>query len=107
MSIAASATSAHFGLSEDGAIVGFVFPTTGATRINLTLANLKRANIEGTTLFGQIQKERNAQVVTDPICFDLGGAQPAPPGSSFIELDSAAGWAGTANETCLYVLRAA
>lgn len=107
MSIAASATSAHFPLSEDGAIVGFTFPTTGATRINLTLQQIKRVNIEGVTLFAQLQKERNAQVVTDPICFHVGGGQSAPAGSSFFELDSAAGWAGTANEACLYVLRAA
>lgn len=105
MSIAASATSAHFPLSEDGAIVGFTFPTTGATRINLTLANIKRVNIEGTALFAQLAKERNSQVVTDPIAYHVGGGQNAPAGSSFFELDSAGGWAGTANECCLYVLR--
>ena len=105
MSIAASATSAHFPINEGGAIVGFTFPTTGATRINLTLAGLKRVNVEGVTLFAELMQERNAQVVTDPIAFDLGGPQSAPSGSSFVELDSAAGWAGAANETCLFILR--
>lgn len=104
MSIAASVTNGHFALAENGGVVGFTFPTTGATRINLVLNGRKRVNIEGTAMFAQLMRERNSQVVTDPIAFDLGGVESAGPGST-IELDSAAGWAGTANEICLYVLR--
>ncbi len=107
LSIGASATSAHYSISEGGAIKSVVVPTTGLTRLQLTLGGLKRVNIEGTTMFAEIQQERNAQIVTDPIAFDLGGPQDGPSGSSAFELDTAAGWAGAANEAALYILRAA
>lgn len=105
MQIGASGNSAHYPLSEGGAIKGFVMPVTGLTRVQLTLGDLKRMNIEGTTMFGELQQMRNAQVVTDPLCADIGGPQQAPAGNSFFELDTAAGWAGAANESAIYALR--
>lgn len=106
MQIAASQPSAHYNLSEPGAIKGVILPTTGLTRARLELEGRRRFNIEGTTLYAQLQRERNAQVVTDPIAFDLGGPQSGPSGSSGIEIETAVGWAGVANEIALYAHRA-
>ena len=105
MQIAASSNNAHYPLADPGVIKGVIIPTTGLTRFNLTLGGARRINIEGTTTLAQSQRERNAQVVTDPICSDLGGPQPAPSGNSYVEMDTAAGWVGAANEVCLYGLR--
>ncbi len=105
MSIGASATSAQFPLSEGGAVKAFIMPTVGLTRLQVTLGNFKRFNLEGVSLMPESQQQRNAQVVTDPICFDLGGAQSAPTGSSYLQMDTAAGWAGAANEMAIYALR--
>ena len=105
MQIAASSTNAHYPIADPGVIKGVVIPTAGLTRFNLTLGGARRINIEGTSMLAQVQKERNSQVVTDPICSDLGGVQGAPSGSSYVEIDSAAGWAGATNEVMLYGLR--
>ena len=105
MQIGASQFSAHFPLSEGGAIKGVVIPITGLTRFQVTLGNQKRKNVEGTLMFGELEQQRNAQVVTDPLAADMGGPQAAPAGSSFFELDTAAGWAGAANEGAIYALR--
>ena len=104
MQIAASQPSAKYPISEPGAIKGVILPTTGLTRARLELGTGRRFNIEGTTLYAQLQRERNAQIVTDPICFDIGGPEAAPFGSG-LELETAAGWAGVANEAAIYAHR--
>lgn len=105
LAIAASSANAHYSITEPGLIKGYTLPTTGLTRGKLTLGGIDRSNIEGVTLMAESQQQRNAQVVTDPIAVDIGGATNAPQGSSYFELETAAGWAGAANEGSIFALR--
>jgi hypothetical protein len=106
MGIAAATFSSHYPVSEGGAVKGFGINSVGATRVQFTLGGKRRVNIEGVNMLIESQdQERNTLVVADPHFVDLGGAEPAPQGSSYLELDAAAGWAGAANELSLYSLR--
>jgi len=99
------AVNQHYPLFEQGGVKGVCLNTTGLTRARLVMGGLQRMNIEGTTLFSEIQRFANTNLPADPVFVDLGGPQSAPAGNSYWELDVTGAWAGATNESTLYAIR--
>jgi hypothetical protein len=101
LNAAASLTNYTYPISTDGEVRGFSINTTGLNRAKLVLDDVVRWQYDGTFALEGNQLE-NPQTITDPLFNKLHGTQPAPPGRSYWNLDTAGGWAGVANESVLW-----
>lgn len=121
-SIAASQATGRYNISDDGIIVGMGLNTLGLLRAKLVLAkeqvfhtlgqNASSATVTADSMFNEVQQLNNAistmqaatagvpTVLTDPV-FVRAGGKSAPAGSSFVELQTGANWAGVTNEVLL------
>jgi hypothetical protein len=97
----ASLTNYTYPISTDGEVRGFSINTTGLNRAKLVLDDVVRWQADGTNILECDQME-SPQTITDPLFKKLHGTQPAPPGRSYFNLDTAGGWAGVGNEAMLW-----
>lgn len=109
LQVVASTASARYPLYEPGGVKGFSINTTGLDRVKLVLGGVQKYHSDGV-LAQAVQDDRNLATGLNPIWLDVGGRDlsglmSAPQGSSYIELATAAGWAGAANESGMYALR--
>lgn len=107
LNIAASASGAGYPLDEVGVVQAIGINSVGLTRLQVILSGHKRVEIEGTALLGETQRQYDAQAATtDPRFIKLPGPESALSGASRLILDTAAGWAGAANDFSLFAYRA-
>lgn len=109
LQIAASTANGKYPLFEPGGVKAFSINTTGLDRVKLVLAGIQKYHSDGV-LAQAVQDDRNLATTLNPIWLDVGGRDlkglmSAPAGSSYLELATAAGWAGATNEGGIYALR--
>lgn len=108
MNIPASVNQARFPFVEPGLVIGLQLPTVGLTRFQAVLNGAKRIEIEGTEMLFFSQRWNqvsSATGITSPAYTKIVGPQSAPAGNSGVVLDTAAGFAGVANELLVHALR--
>jgi hypothetical protein len=121
LNIPASAALQRYNFQESGTVRGFQIPHTGLSRCKLTLAgqafpylpglqfnalaNLGDMLLEAESLYGSGPGSAGAVAAITAAPFSLVSAGiPAPMDSSYLELETGAGWAGVANEMSLYAV---
>lgn len=127
MSIGASAASGRHNLSEDGIVEGFGINSVGLLRAKLVLAGRQVLHAAGQVANDADAFDANTSsmlwesqqldcpwstssagtayadtVPNDPIFVDVHAGLNAPPGASYLELQTGASWGGIANEVCVY-----
>lgn len=106
MNFAASQSNQRWGLTEDGEIRGIGINSTGLSKVILSVGSeMVFDGIDGTELI-ESQAWADAPTLTDPVVRELVPAR-RNGGKGEAMIDSAAAWAGTANEFFIYALRAA
>lgn len=113
MNIPASARNGKYSFSESGIIRGLIFPMVGVERAIATISGRNAFDLPGRSYSGltfprSILEDKDAayttEVVTTPRCLSVDLGIPAAFGSSFMTLDTAAGWAGVLNELAIYAV---
>jgi len=112
MTIAASTVNSRYAFAENGLVRGVYVPHTGLERLQVYLGGelalhgagpAWAAGTYGDMLAEFMRVDGAGQTPAVPFQrIDIGKA--APPGS-YVALDTAAGWAGVANEMVLYAMR--
>lgn len=95
--VAASVTNGRVPITQGGLVRGFGLNSTGLDRVKLVLGGKEIFNLSGTH-FLAAQKAENLTTLTNPLFVKLHDPTPAPIGTSYLEIDTGSGWAGTANE---------
>lgn len=98
MGVAASSSSANYVLPAGGWLRAYVLNTTGLNRAKLTVNGKAVVDLPGPLLL-ESERDEDPNTISNPICrtiFPMREVVGA--GRSKIELDTAAGWAGAANE---------
>jgi len=121
LNIPASAPLQRFNFQESGIVRGFQLAHTGIDRCKLTiagqdftylpglqfngLANIGDVLADAESLYGEGPGSAGsvAAILAEPFSRINAGVA-APIDSSYLELQTGAGWAGTANEMCLYAV---
>jgi len=106
----ASTRNAQYSFAESGDIRGFTISTTGIDRLRFVVSGREATNAPGAQFaavaFGDMFLEMNSldsgTVFTSPTFHRVELGIPAAPGSSYVQLDTGAAWAGVANEMALY-----
>lgn len=114
LNIAASQTNATYSFTKRGQVQGIAINTVGLDRAKIVLDGqevllLPGANYLGAAtgdLWRESQHYSNGENQTDPVWVEMGQGLRAPSGSSYVELSTGAGWAGVANELCVWTLNA-
>lgn len=108
--VPASATAARIALQDGGIIKGFVLNTVGVAQARLVLSGRETMRLPGPQFaaltFGnallQTRMGEQPYTITDPFFIPVSAGLQAAVGSSYIELDTGAAWAGAANELCVW-----
>jgi len=104
MNIAAGATNGTYPIMGSGFLRGYSLNTTGLNRKRLILNGVQRDQTDGTIDLEQDQLE-SPQTITNPLFHKLHGVEEIfSNGRSQLYIDSAGGWAGTANELTTYTI---
>jgi hypothetical protein len=121
LNVPASAALQRYNFQESGMVRGFQLPHTGIDRCKLTLAgqdfsylpglqfnalaNLGDMLFDAESLYGDGPGSAGtvAAIAAEPFSRVSAGIA-APIDSSYLELQTGAGWAGAANELCLYAV---
>ena len=121
LNIPASAALQRYNFQESGIVRGFQIPHTGVSRAKMTLAgqdftylpglqfnglaNLGDMLFDAESLYGDGPGSAGpvAAIAAEPFSRISAGVQ-APIDSSYLEMETGAGWAGAANEMTLYAV---
>lgn len=104
MNIAASATNARHNITQPGLLRGFSLNTTGLDRARLVVGGREVFNLDDQFLL-QSQLLENSDTATNPLFIKLHDPLPITlGGSTYLEVDTGAGWGGTSNELSVYTL---
>jgi hypothetical protein len=97
----ASVPNQRYPITHPGLIRTVLLNTTGLDRARLTLAGQDHFNLSNAGLL-EVDQLENPETITNPLAWTLFPAVPAPVGNSYLEADTAAAWAGVANEMVLW-----
>jgi hypothetical protein len=122
MNIGASVNLQRFVFQENGIVRGIHIPHTGVDRAKFALgaeeftflpgpsfmgtaapASIGDMLLEAESLYGNGLSSAGTPLTTDAFSRITAGL-PAPVDGSYIELQTAAAWAGVANEACIYAV---
>lgn len=130
MNIAASVSNGRYNVQDDGNVRAIGLNTVGLERAKLVLAGSQILHSQGISVSGTATGDMLSEMeqlengydgiqeglvttpsaasinlvsaeVIDPCFFKIDGG-PAVPGSSYVELQTGSGWAGTANELTIH-----
>lgn len=113
LNIPASVQNQRFFFQENGVVRGIWLPQTGLDRVRFVLAGIDLTHLPGVqfnaTAFGNVALEAErlygmGEVLTTSTFHRITRGVSAPAQGSYIELATGAGWAGAANETCIYAV---
>ncbi len=115
MNVAAAINNAKVPFNTRGAFQGFGIPTTGLERVRLVVDGVQLMHGTGPSyaaaappvsrgLYREFQSLQAGANLSEPWIHDVGFPDAAPNGSSYLELATAAGWAGVTNEMLLYTI---
>jgi hypothetical protein len=105
MNIAASTTNGRYPITQGGFIRGFSINTTGLTRVRLVLSGEEVVNLPVANFINaETPDSDTAATLSNPYFIVLDEPRAAALGTSFVEIDTGAGWAGVANELGLYAI---
>ena len=102
MNIAASATNARYPITQGGLLRGFSVETTGLDRLRLVVNGKQIFNLSGAQLQQAQAMEGQDGGSTNQLFFKIAEMVPITAGNSYFELDTGAGYTGTAGECTLY-----
>jgi len=97
LNVGATITNQTIPFSNDGEVRGYALNTTGLARAKLVLDDVVRHQVDGTFVVEDQQLE-NPITISNPLFHKLHGTQPAPPGRSYLNIDTGGSWAGAGNE---------
>lgn len=110
----ASAANVRYNIGENGVVRAISFPTVGTDQVRLVIAGESAFHAPGAQFLGQanigdMSVEFEALAgggvsQTDPVFHEITLGKSAPSQTSYIEATTGAGWAGTANEGCIYAV---
>lgn len=109
MQIAAAAVNRIYDPKMEGFLRGVGINTTGLTGMSLTVAGRQIYDqVRGDALVGEDMIHQTAPGVTGQAVDPIMTKEPWLPmneGNAIVKLTTAGGWAGVANELCLYLLQ--
>lgn len=111
MNIPASVRNGRYSFSRGGIVRGLTLPQTGIDRLRVEVAGREAWNLPGPAfqdpaVWGNMLQAKdflqdgNVITTTKHLAVDLG--LPGAQGSTFLEMDTGAGWGGAANEVGIY-----
>lgn len=106
MNIPASSSNARSSFQDGGIVRGIIMNTVGVSRLRTVISDREALRVSGPQFLGvaygnQILATRMNEspiTITDPFFIPISLGLPAAVGSSFVELDTGAAWAGATNE---------
>lgn len=113
LNLPASIFNGKYSYSESGIIRGIILNTVGVNRAVATISgrnawDLPGRQFGGATFPKSILEEKdagyNVETQSNPKCLSVDLGIAAAFGSSFMSLDTGAGWAGTTNEVGIYAV---
>lgn len=110
LNFSASQTNARYALQDGGIIRGIIINTAGVDRARLVLSDREVFRIPGPQFngltFGNMilatRMNESPISLTDPFFVPISFGIPASVGSSYLELDTGAGWDGVSNEIVVW-----
>ena len=110
LNFSASQVNARYALQDGGVIKGIIINTVGVDRARLVLSDREVFRVPGPQFNGltfgndilALRMNESPVTLTDPFFVPVSFGIPAAVGSSYLELDTGAAWAGVSNEIVVW-----